>query len=127
MDALVKGLWVGLGGFLGANARYWVGGWVTERWGAQFPWGTLVVNVSGSFLLGLIATWLTERTAAPVQVRLLVPIGFIGAYTTFSTFEYETLMLSEGGSGLRALGNIALSVVLGFAAVWVGVRIARGV
>src|SRR5262249_50937923 len=80
--------WVGLGGFLGANARYWLGGWVAERWGTDFPWATFVINISGSFILGLFMTLITERYAFPhaPTLRLVVAIGFVGAYTTFSTF-----------------------------------------
>src|SRR5438067_7678236 len=92
-EALHRIFWVGLGGFLGANARYWVGGWIQDRWGADFPWSTFVINITGSFILGLFVTLTTERFAlrnAPA-LRLLVAIGFVGAYTTFSTFEFETL------------------------------------
>ncbi|MBI2302940.1 MAG: fluoride efflux transporter CrcB [Armatimonadetes bacterium] len=118
--------WVGLGGFLGANARYWLGGWIASRWGTAFPWGTFAINVSGSFILGLFATLIAERISAPPQLRLLVAIGFVGAYTTFSTFEYETLGLAAGGSLLRAFANAAASLALGFLAVWLGVKLARG-
>ena len=89
-DALRKAWWIGLGGFLGANARYWLGGWVQARWGATFPWGTFVINVTGSFLLGFFMTLVTERFALPqsAALRLVVAIGFVGAYATFSTFEF---------------------------------------
>src|SRR5438045_8064029 len=80
--ALQKTGWVGLGGFIGANARYWIGGWIQLRWGAAFPWSTFVINISGSFIIGLFLTLLTERLAFPhPQVwRLAVAIGFVGAY-----------------------------------------------
>jgi len=117
-------LWVGIGGFLGANARYLLGGWVAERIGTQFPWGTFIINVSGSFLLGLFIVLATERFMPP-HLRLLVAIGFLGAYTTFSTFEYETLALAESGSLLRALANVVFSVIAGFFAVWLGSKLAR--
>ncbi len=123
--ALTDTFWVGLGGFLGANARYWLGGWVAQRYGTAFPWGTLLINVTGSFILGLFATWITERVVAPAHLRLLVAIGFVGAYTTFSTFEYETYQLIENGAAARALANVMGSVLAGFAAVWLGVRLAR--
>lgn len=127
MDGLVKTLWVGLGGFLGANARYWLGGWVAQRYGTEFPWGTMVVNVTGSFILGLFTTLITERVIAPPNLRLVVAIGFVGAYTTFSTFEYESFGLAEAGSLTLAAANLAGSLALGFIAVWLGARLARGV
>ena len=127
MNALINTLWVGLGGFLGANARYWLGGWIAERFGTKFPWGTFVINVTGSFILGLFATLITQRIIAAPHWRLLVAIGFVGAYTTFSTFEYETLTLAESGSMLRAIANVVFSVLAGFFAVWLGVKLARGV
>ena len=125
MKGLVTSLWVGLGGFLGANARYWLGGWVAQRWGTEFPWGTVLINVTGSFILGLFATVTTERFQVPSQLRLLVAIGFVGAYTTFSTFEYETLKLVESGSVGRALANLLGSVLVGFTAVFLGARLGR--
>jgi CrcB protein len=125
VDALIKTLWVGLGGFLGANARYWLGGWVAERYGTQFPWGTFVINVSGAFILGLFATIVSEKIIAAPYWRLLVAIGFVGAYTTFSTFEYETWTLAENGAIWRALANVVCSVIAGFLAVWLGAKIAR--
>lgn len=124
-EALAKTLWVGLGGFLGANARYWLGGWIQERWGAAFPWSTFVINVSGSFVLGLFMTLVTGRLIVPPAARLVVAIGFVGAYTTFSTFEFETLNLVSTGTWLSALGNALGSLVAGFAAVWLGVAVGR--
>lgn len=125
MDGLAKALWVGVGGFLGANARYWLGGWVAQRYGTEFPWGTLFINTSGSFVLGLFATLATERVGISPSARLVVAIGFIGAYTTFSTFEYETFGLVESRSWLIAMSNVLGSVFLGLLAVWLGARIAR--
>jgi CrcB protein len=125
MDLIIKTFWVGLGGFLGANARYWLGGWVSQRYGAEFPWGTFVINISGAFILGVFATLISERMIVAPQWRLLIPIGFIGAYTTFSTFEYETLTLTESGAFLRAVANVLCSVLVGFIAVWLGAKLAR--
>ena len=122
----MKTCWVGLGGFLGANARYWLGGWVAERYGIQFPWGTFVINVSGCFILGFFTTLISERFITAPHWRLLVSIGFVGAYTTFSTFEYETFALAESGALWRALANVICSVLAGFLAVWIGVKLARG-
>jgi CrcB protein len=116
---------VGIGGFLGAVARYAVDGWVSRRMGALFPYGTFVINVSGSFILGLFATAITERFIVHPHGRLLVAIGFLGAYTTFSTFEYETHKLMEEGSFGLALLNILLSVAIGLIAVRFGILLGR--
>jgi CrcB protein len=114
-------LMIGIGGFLGANARYVVGGWLTHLWGAQFPWGTFVINISGSFLLGLLMASLNARPLASPQYRLFFAVGFLGAYTTFSTFSYETLRLAQDQSMIAALLNITGSVVLGLVGVSFGV------
>lgn len=126
-DVLQKTFWVGLGGFLGANARYWLGGWIQARWGSEFPWSTFVINVTGSFILGLFLTLLTERFALPRApvLRLIVAVGFVGAYTTFSTFEFETMELVRAGVMVRAFGNAFGSLFAGFVAVWLGVLLGR--
>jgi CrcB protein len=112
---------VGIGGFLGAIARFWLGNVVYQKMGTKFPYGTFVINISGSFLIGFILTVLTERTHLSPNWRYLIPIGFIGAYTTFSTFEWETLGAIRDGQLWIAGLNVVLSVVLGFIAVWLGV------
>jgi len=112
---------IGIGGFLGANARYVVGGWITRAWGTTFPWGTLIINVSGSFLLGLLMVNLNARPLASPHYRLFFALGFLGAYTTFSTFSYETLRLAQDQSMVTALLNITGSVVLGIVGVILGV------
>jgi fluoride exporter len=116
---------VGLGGFFGAIARFWLGGYIGNRLGSRFPYGTFVINITGSFLIGLIITLLAENTHWNPNWRYLIPIGFIGAYTTFSTFEYETLRSVQDGEFLVAFLNISLSVVVGFASVWSGVIAGR--
>ncbi len=118
---------VGIGGFLGAIARFWVGGYVYERMGTKFPYGTFVINVSGSFVIGLVMSILTERTHLHPNWRYLIPIGFIGAYTTFSTFEYETLAAARDGAWAVALANVVLSVAFGFVGVWLGMVAGRSV
>jgi fluoride exporter len=124
---LLKYLMVGVGGFAGAIARFWLGSYIGGKMGTRFPYGTFVINISGSFLVGLIMTVLSERMPLSPNWRYLVPIGFIGAYTTFSTFEYETLRsLQDGQFGVASL-NVGLSVVLGFAAVWGGVAAGRAI
>jgi CrcB protein len=112
---------VGLGGFIGSIARFWLGSYITHRMGARFPYGTFVINISGSFLIGLIVTLLAERADWSPNLLYLIPIGFIGAYTTFSTFELEAFRSAHSGELLMSLLYVALSVVVGFVAVWLGV------
>jgi len=124
ITSLLKYLVVGVGGFLGAIARYLLGNYIGSRYGVRFPYGTFVINMSGCFLIGLILP-LLARTTASQYWRYLIPIGFIGAYTTFSTFEYETLRAVQDGQALTGLLNVALSVIVGFVAVWAGAAIGR--
>ena len=118
---------IAVGGAAGAVARYLVDGWVSERTGGAFPFGTLVVNLSGAFLLGLLATLALERSVLPAAIRPPVLIGFIGAYTTFSTWMLESWRLAEQGALLGALVNIGGSVVLGLVALGAGIAIGRAV
>lgn len=113
-------LMVGIGGFFGSIARFWMGGIIYARLGTRFPYGTLVVNVSGCFAIGFIMTILTGRPHLSPSWRYLIPIGFIGGYTTFSTFGYETMMSFREGAMLTGSLNILLSVVAGLIAVWLG-------
>ena len=117
-------LWVGLGGFVGANARYLLGGWIAARFGSTFPYGTLVINVTGSFILGLIMGTLEGHVLSPV-VRLALAIGFVGAYTTFSTWTYETMRLLEDGSWELAFANVFGSLLVGMLAVIGGLAAGR--
>jgi CrcB protein len=123
--AMTRLLVVGAGGFLGAIARYGMGLLVARYWTAEFPLATFLVNVTGSFVLGLFSTLAAERLALDPLWRLLVATGFVGAYTTFSTFEYETHRLLQTGATLLAFLNVLASVVAGYAAVLLGVRLAR--
>jgi CrcB protein len=118
---------VGLGGFVGSIARFWLGSYITYRMGARFPYGTFVINMSGSFLIGLVVTLLAERSHWSPNLLYLVPIGFIGAYTTFSTFELEAFRSVRSGDVLVAFLNVILSVSVGFFAVWLGVIAGRAV
>lgn len=97
---------IGLGGFVGANARYWVSGWAAEKFGSAFPWGTLIINFSGSCLLGVFTGWSANHVRLDPQVRLLVAIGFFGAYTTFSTYANDSARMLQAGEWIGALGNI---------------------
>ena len=116
---------VAIGGALGAVARYAVAVLVARFWTSSFPLATLLINVSGSFILGFFATFAAEKSALDPLWRLLVATGFVGAYTTFSTFEYETQTLAESGAMMFAVANVVGSVVAGFAAVQLGVTLAR--
>ena len=116
---------VGIGGFLGAIARFWVGGYVSAKLGARFPYGTFLINCTGSFLIGFIITLLAEKTHWNPNWRYLIPVGFIGAYTTFSTFEYETFRTLQDGEFTTSLLYVLLSVIVGFVAVWLGVIAGR--
>jgi CrcB protein len=121
----VRYLVVGLGGFLGAIARYSVGVWVDTFWRRDFPLATFLVNVSGCFILGFFLTLAAERMSITPMMRLFVATGFVGAYTTFSTFEYETQRLTTTGAFGWALVNVLTSVVAGYVAVQLGVAIGR--
>jgi len=116
---------VGLGGALGSILRFWVGGFVGNRISGRFPYGTFLINCTGSFLIGFVVTLLAERTHWNPNWRYLLPIGFIGGYTTFSTFELETFRSFQDGELLVAGLNVILSVVLGFISVWLGVIAGR--
>ena len=110
---------ISIGAVLGANARFLLGGWVLERMGAEFPYGTLLINVSGSFVIGLVYA-LVERHGAPDWVRPLVIVGFLGAYTTFSL---DTLAMAERGAWLAAGAYVFASVAASLVAVWLGVTL----
>jgi CrcB protein len=122
---MTKYLMVGIGGALGSILRFSVGGYVSNRLGVRFPYGTFFINCTGSFLIGLVVTLLAERTHWSPNWRYLIPIGVIGGYTTFSTFELETFRNFQDGEVLIAGLNVALSVVIGFVSVWLGVITGR--
>ncbi|MBT9332815.1 fluoride efflux transporter CrcB [Acidipila sp. 4G-K13] len=116
----MKLFWVGLGGAMGSIARYLVGLWIFEWLGTRFPYGTFFINMSGCFIIGLALTVLDTHLRLPQEWRLAIPIGFVGAYTTFSTFEYETLRAFQHGQPSTALLYLGMSIIIGFAAVWLG-------
>ena len=116
-------LWVGLGGFLGANARYLLGGWAASRLGIAFPYGTFIINVTGSFILGFFLAFAQERPWVAPSARLLFAVGFVGAYTTFSTFEYESLRLLQDGELLLAAAYVIGSVLIGGVAGVAGIAL----
>ncbi|MGB5304454.1 MAG: fluoride efflux transporter CrcB [Gemmatimonadota bacterium] len=115
--------YVALGGALGALARYGISGWVYDRMGESFPWGTLVVNLVGCLALGLVIRWLQVSAVSP-EVRPFLTIGVLGAFTTFSTFSYETVALLQEGQWLRAGLYMGGSVVLGLIAMVAGMALA---
>jgi fluoride exporter len=122
-----NGIIVGIGGFVGAIVRYALAVWIGQAWGRAFPLGTFVINVSGSFLIGLLMTLFTERYSFDPAWRLLFVVGFLGAYTTFSTFEYETGKLINDSEWLFAAMNVVLSVTAGFIALKFGEVLAKNI
>jgi fluoride exporter len=127
VETLTKYLAVAGGGAAGAMLRYYLSGSILARTAAPFPTATFVINITGSFIIGLFLTLVAERVPVNPNVRLAIAVGFVGAYTTFSTFEYETARLIEGKDYLYAFLNVGLSLAVGFAAVWAGIVTARRV
>jgi CrcB protein len=123
---LITSLWIALGSALGGVMRYWCSGLVARWFGETFPWGTLLVNVLGSLLIGLIATLSAPdgRLLLGTTARQFVMLGVLGGFTTFSSFSLQTLALAQSGEWLRAAGNILGSVALCLLAVWSGHAIA---
>ena len=117
---------VGLGGFLGANARFLLSRWIGQLVDTPFPLGTFVINMSGSFLLGALGALLAQKMSPNSDaIRLALGVGFLGAFTTYSTFEFETHALFEDGSWLLATTNMVASLFLGLVAVRTGIVVAR--
>ena len=117
---------VGLGGFLGAIARYTVGGFVNSRFNTRFPWGTLTVNLLGCLLIGAILGWVSTREASSRTTELFLVTGILGSLTTFSTFGHDTVELLRQGALGPAAGNVALNVIVGLTAVALGLATTRG-
>ncbi len=119
---MIAYLWIAIGGALGSVARFWASGLVANRIGERFPWGTMVVNVTGCLVIGFFNTLTgTEgRWLASPSLRTFFMIGLCGGYTTFSSVSLQTLNLAEDGEWFRAGANVLLSVVLCLAAVWIG-------
>ena len=119
---LTKILVVGMGGFVGANARYWAGIWIGAH---SFPWATFIINIAGCFGLAVFSTLVLDRGLFSDGTRLLVATGFFGAFTTFSTFNLEAYNLFVGGKSALAIFYLAASVGTGLIAGFVGVGLAR--
>lgn len=124
---MLKVIVVAIGGSIGAATRYLVSSWASERFGGNFPAGTLLVNVVGCFIIGAFMVLVTERVIANPYWRLLVAVGFVGGLTTFSSFGYETLKLVEDAQFQWAAYNILGNFILGFFATWLGMTVARAV
>jgi CrcB protein len=116
---------IAAGAILGANARYWLGGWIAQRLGTLFPYGNLMINLSGSFLLGFFITLATERFLLDPRWRLLVAIGFLGSYTTFSSYTYESVEMLLKGEVWLGMLNLFGSSILGALAVVAGIWLGR--
>lgn len=118
-------LYIALGSALGGIARYLLGGLVQRLAGGTFPVGTLLINITGSFLLGLLYRYAADSAAITPEMRAFLTIGLCGGYTTFSTFSYETVRLIEDGEAARALAYIGLSVVLSVGGAMLGIAAGR--
>jgi CrcB protein len=116
---------IALGGALGSLGRYLLSTWIYSKSDAVFPWGTYIVNILGCFVLGMIYVWGAEKMVIGPNMRTFLTVGFLGAFTTFSTFSLETLNIIKGGEIKIALLNIAGSVVVGLLAVWLGTVVAH--
>jgi fluoride exporter len=126
MSVLMPYLLVGLGGFIGANARFVVGRIAGTMVDTRFPVGTFVINVSGSFLLGVLGTLIAQKAMPGSEtMRLALGVGFLGAFTTFSAFTFETHSLLDDGSWLTATTNMFASLFVGLLAVRIGIVVAR--
>jgi CrcB protein len=123
--ALQKYLYIALGGALGSIARYWVGSTIAGRMGVKFPYGTLLVNITACLVIGFTLTYMGRRADLSPAWRFLIPVGFIGAYSTFSTFEWETLATLRSGAFLLAALYAGGSFILGLIAVWGGSLLAE--
>jgi fluoride exporter len=122
---LQKYLLIAAGGALGSIARYWVGSAVSGRLGIRFPYGTLLVNLTACVIIGFSLTYLGRRADLSLAWRYLIPVGFVGAYSTFSTYEWETLTSLRAGAFFLAALYALGSLVLGLVAVWCGSRLAE--
>lgn len=116
-----------VGGSLGTLSRYYLATWVVQGLGLPFPYGTLSVNLIGCFVIGLLGGWMEKGLALDPNIRLLTMVGFLGAFTTFSSYEYESFQLLKSGLTLPAIAYLTSSVLLGLLAVWLGHQVLRWV
>jgi fluoride exporter len=115
------------GGALGAGGRFWMGGWLLRQLGSGFPWGTLAVNLLGSFAAGFLAIWLEDRGPSALYWRAFLIVGVLGALTTYSALMLECLLLARSQRSGLLLNYLAISLVAGLALVWLGARLAGAV
>jgi CrcB protein len=118
-------LYIAAGGALGSLARYWIGSAIVSRTGTRFPYGTFVINITACLIIGFVLTLLGRRPELSPAWRFLIPIGFVGAFSTFSAFEWETFANLQAGAFLIAATYVVLSCFLGLVAVWCGVLLAH--
>lgn len=118
-------LWIGIGGFLGANSRYWFGSLINRWLGTGFPWATALVNISGALLIGIIATLFADRAIESESLRLFLIVGLLGGYTTFSSYTFEAVSLMQQDRWLAAIVYLVGSNIVGIIACVAGVMIAR--
>ncbi|WP_019226704.1 fluoride efflux transporter CrcB [Dehalobacter sp. E1] len=116
---------VAMGGALGAVARYGLGIWISNKWTHDFPLHTFLINITGAFLLGFLNTLFLDKLTLSPEMRLAMTVGFLGAFTTFSTFGYETIMLLKDGNILTAGIYTLVSIIIGFLGVFLGMGLAR--
>jgi CrcB protein len=121
---MLKYVLIAIGGAIGSALRYWVGSTVSGRMGARFPFGTLVINMSACLIIGFTLTFMGKRAFLNPAWRFLIPIGFIGAYSTFSTYEWETLSTLRSGAFFLAALYALGSLIFGLAATWSGAALA---
>lgn len=124
---LMSLMWVFVGAGIGGALRYALGGWIAQRWGASFPWHTMAINVSGAFLLGVLMAIGTDRGLVSPEMRLLLGVGILGGFTTFSTLSYESVALIEQGLVVQGMANMFGSAVLGIAAAVAGLYMGRAI
>jgi fluoride exporter len=116
---------VAVGAMLGANLRFVIGNWAADRFGPEFPYGTLLINVTGALAIGIILSFIGERVGISPLWRLFFATGFLGGYTTFSSYAWEALLLVQEGDWLPAALYVLGSNAIGFAGVWLGATLAR--
>jgi CrcB protein len=120
-------LWISIGAILGANARYFLSRWAARMLSPTFPYGTLIINVTGSFVIALFLVWTSERAIIDPRWRMLVVIGFCGAYTTFSSYAFETMYYFQQGHWMLFATNIIMNNVLCLAAILAGAALAKAI
>lgn len=120
-------LLISLGAILGANLRYWVGGWAAGKFGTSFPYGNLIINLTGSFILGFFMTLAVDRLLLDPRWRIIFAVGFLGSYTTFSSYTFESMSLILDSQWVPGLLNLFGSAFLGGVAVFLGILLARAI